>query len=183
MKLYTKTGDSGFSSLFGGRRISKADLRLEAYGTVDELNACLGVVLALPGAERYQAALEEVQSDLFSLGSELAAPENPPSGFTPLAETRVADFEKAMDDAEGKLPELKSFILPGGNQVAVALHVARTVARRAERAVVRLQAKETVRPFLVTYLNRLSDYLFSLARCANAQLPHGREVTWHGSKS
>lgn len=168
--------------MFGGKRISKANLRLEAYGTVDELNASLGVVLALPGAERYHEALEEIQRDLFTLGSELASPETTPTGFTPLAESRVTDFEKAMDEAESKLPELKSFVLPGGNQVAAALHVARTVARRAERAVVRLQSAEAVRPFVVQYLNRLSDYLFSLARQANDELPGGREITWHGSK-
>jgi len=180
MKIYTKTGDSGETSLYGGRRVKKSDLRLEAYGTVDELNSVLGVVLAQPGVGVYSEELKKIQSDLFVLGTELAAASGEPiTGFQLLPESRVSELENEMDKLAAALPELKHFIFPGGNQVAASLHQARTVCRRAERATVKLGEVEPIRPLVLQYLNRLADYLFMLARQANKQAGV-EETTWSG---
>lgn len=179
VKIYTKTGDGGESSLYGGARLPKSDLRFEAYGTVDELNASLGVALAQPGAEAYRPELTRVQAELFNLGAELALSPGQELKATPVGTQDAETLEKRMDELQSELPELKNFILPGGTALGASLHHARTVARRAERAAVRLKAQIEVRPELLIYLNRLSDYLFVLARHANFKAGVG-ETIWQG---
>lgn len=166
MKIYTKTGDGGDTGLFGGARVSKADPRVSAYGDVDELNSCLGLARAtgLPG--EVDSLIENIQSELFRLGAELAtAPGRELKGFEPLDDGCVEGLEKTIDDVESRLEPLKTFVLPGGSIGAAQLHVARTVCRRAERSVVSAQSE--IRPVVLRYLNRLSDLLFTLARDAN----------------
>ncbi len=181
MRIYTKTGDGGETSLYGGKRVRKNDVRLEAYGTVDELNAALGLVLAQPEAASYRDSLKKIQADLFILGTELAAASGEAiNGLKLLAETRVLELEQAMDKLAQELPELKNFVFPGGNLAAASLHQARTICRRAERATVNLSSVEKIRPLPVQYLNRLADYLFMLARHANIKLSGGREEVWRG---
>jgi cob(I)alamin adenosyltransferase len=175
LKIYTKTGDRGETGLFGGQRVPKDDARVEAYGDVDELNSVLGIVVAqlhAAGEGALAAALGAVQSDLFTVGANLAtpAPEDGgrPSSFIPgLREGRVEELEAWIDAAEGELEPLQSFVLPGGTAAASYLHLARTVCRRAERRVVSLSRQAHVGPEWITYLNRLSDLLFTLARLAN----------------
>lgn len=179
MKIYTKTGDGGESSLYGGARLPKSDLRFEAYGTIDELNASLGVVLAQAGADEYRGELTRVQAELFNLGAELALSPGKALAAMPVGATETEALERRMDELEKKLPELKHFILPGGTALGASLHQARTVARRAERAVVRLKQQLEVRPALLIYLNRLSDYLFVLARHANLR-SNQTETIWQG---
>ncbi len=172
-RIYTKKGDGGDTGLFGGDRVPKDDARVEAYGQVDELNAALGVaIVQVP--ERFERALfETIQRDLFTIGAELASPD--PAKVDKalpgprVGEPQVAVLEKAIDTHEAQLVPLKSFILPGGTAKAAALHFARTVCRRAERAVVALSHGAAVSPAILQYLNRLSDLLFVLARAANAQ--------------
>lgn len=171
MKIYTRTGDRGETSLFGGARVPKNDPRIEAYGTVDELNSCLGVVLAVEA----DAQLLEVQRDLFEIGAHLASPGT--SRFTGVEAPRIEALERGIDAMEAELAPLKSFILPGGTLAAAQLHVARTVCRRAERLVVALHDDDPATLSSITYLNRLSDYLFVAARYANRR--HGVEdVPW-----
>lgn len=171
MKIYTKTGDGGTTGLFGGGRVSKDDIRVRAYGEVDELNAVLGVARATAPADLAADALEAMQRDLFAIGGHLATPD--PGKVAKalekaaLGEGRIIEFEHAMDAAEAELPPLTSFILPGGTAKAAALHLARTVCRRAERSVVALSREAAVPPLFLRYLNRASDYLFVLARLAN----------------
>jgi len=172
VRLYTRTGDRGETGLLGGMRTSKADMRVAAYGEVDELNAVIGFVLALEPREFARPVLETVQRDLLTIGAELAAPDLakaaralPPRLIGP-PETKA--LEQAIDAHEATLPKLQRFLLPGGTPKAAALHVARTVCRRAERAVVALGTREPLSDTLVPYLNRLSDLLFVLARAANA---------------
>lgn len=171
MKIYTRTGDKGQTALFGGGRVPKDHLRVQAYGTVDELNSVLGVALPLLHDVSSRRRLERVQHDLFALGSHLATPAAEPGRRSPhlpaLPEARVAAMEAWMDESEEALPALKQFILPGGSQGAAALHLGRTVCRRAERSVVALAQSEAVDPFVGVYLNRLSDLLFMLARLEN----------------
>ena len=169
MKLYTKTGDLGETGLFGGARVSKASDRVGAYGTVDELNATLGVVRTHPISAATSALLARIQSDLFTLGAELATVPGKEQniGIALLDEGDVARLEAAIDESEAAIEPLKNFVLPGGTAGAAALHVARTVCRRAEREVVALGAHDPVRNLVVVYLNRLSDLLFSLARWDN----------------
>ncbi len=190
MKVYTKAGDSGETGLFGGARVSKDDARVEAYGTVDELNCALGIARAAlsPDLERETdigPLLARLQSELFDLGAELATPparlDSKLGQRVPLVtDQRVGELEVNIDRMEAALEPLKAFILPGGTPLAAALHVARAVCRRAERRTVtlaRLDA-DTVRPEALRYLNRLSDLLFVLARYANhrAGVP---DVPWH----
>ena len=171
MKIYTRTGDDGLTSLFGGGRVPKADLRVEAYGEVDELNSVLGWAIT----QVVDAALKErlglLQNDLFAVGSELATPParegRTRPELPPLPEPRVEEMEAWIDEADHELPELRAFILPGGSPGAAALHVARTVTRRAERTVVALQAVEEVDGLVVRYLNRMADLLFTMARQEN----------------
>jgi cob(I)alamin adenosyltransferase len=165
VKIYTRTGDLGETSLFGGARVAKNDPRIEAYGTVDELSSFLGVARAasLPG--EIEAMLDPVQRDLFDVGAHLASPGT--SRFAGVDPQRVAELEAAIDAMERELAPLTNFILPGGTAAAAHLHVARTVCRRAERCVVALHDDTEATRSTITYLNRLSDYLFVAARFAN----------------
>ncbi|MSR22362.1 MAG: cob(I)yrinic acid a,c-diamide adenosyltransferase [Gemmatimonadetes bacterium] len=181
MKIYTRTGDSGETSLFGGGRVAKDDPRVTAYGTLDEVNACLGLALRVLEVASSGRRLASVQHDLFALGAHLAAP--PRKGrkspeLPPLPEGRVAEMEEWMDEADARLPPLKAFILPGGSQGAAELHVCRTVCRRAERTLLPLvSGGDPGALFAMRYLNRLSDLLFVLARLEN--LASGTpEVEW-----
>ncbi len=179
-KIYTKTGDKGESSLYGGGRVPKSHKRLQAYGTLDELNAWLGFALSQDGGEAYRAELTEVQADLFTVGAELSAPkEQDVTGLTRLTDEATSRLEGLIDKYDEELPELTKFILPGGTPLASALQVARAVCRRAERLTVELSAETEVRGEIVRYLNRLSDYLFTLARAANYRAKHG-ETHWQG---
>jgi cob(I)alamin adenosyltransferase len=181
VKIYTKTGDEGETGLFGGARVPKDDPRVAAYGTVDELNAALGVARAAEPAGFEDALLEAVQRDLFTVGAELATPDPGrlsqalPGG--PTGDATILAIERAIDRHEEALPALKRFILPGGAPKAAALHYARTVCRRAERDVVALTRHAVVSPAILRYLNRLSDLLFVLARAANGAAGRG-DVTW-----
>jgi cob(I)alamin adenosyltransferase len=182
VKIYTKTGDDGTTGLFGGGRVNKASARVEAYGTVDELNATLGVARATPLDEQTGDTLARTQVDLFTLGAELACvPGKEGKLAMPLLdEADIARLEHAIDATEATLMPLQSFILPAGSPQAAALHHARTVCRRAERAVLALDDAPT-RPTLVVYLNRLSDLLFVLARRANV-VTHVADVPWTPKK-
>ena len=169
MKIYTKTGDGGDTSLFGKSRVSKADPRVDAYGHVDELNACLGAARAACASADLSEALAAIQKDLFALGARLADPAGRIAERVTKATVQSADVERLehlIDALEGELPPLRRFILPGGGTCGAWLHVARTVCRRAERHVVGLGAG-AVEPVIVHYLNRLSDLLFVMARAAN----------------
>jgi cob(I)alamin adenosyltransferase len=184
VKVYTGTGDGGKTSLFSGERVAKADLRIDAYGDVDELNAVIGAVVAqLPGEARsVTQALRGVQADLFELGAWLAT--TPASGaagqLPPFDDERATGLERAMDAMDAELPELKAFILPGGHPAAAMAHVARTVCRRTERHVLRLaevEGNDAVSPSVLVYLNRLSDYLFVCARYCN-HLTGRADIPW-----
>lgn len=180
MNIYTKTGDKGETSLYGGARRTKDDLRFEAYGTVDELNAVLGMATLQEGAADYLKRLLEIQQELFVIGSELACP--PEKNIAELKlvdELEVKSLEDDMDKLGAELQPLQNFILPGGSGLSTHLHLARTVCRRAERAAVRLNKVEPVRPVLLQFLNRLSDYLFVVARHANQTLGKN-ELIWPG---
>jgi cob(I)alamin adenosyltransferase len=168
VKIYTKTGDDGTTGLFGGGRVRKASLRVDAYGTVDELNASLGVARATGLERSTDEVLAHVQIDLFTLGAELACVPGKEEKLSMklLAASDAERLERAIDDAETGLPPLKTFVLPGGSPQAAALHLARTVCRRAERAVLAID-EAAPRRDVVIYLNRLSDLLFTLARKAN----------------
>ncbi len=170
MKIYTKTGDKGTTSLFGGKRVSKSESRISAYGTVDELNASIGVILSENVDVQTKEILIKVQNQLFTLGSDLATPLNESKIRIELPRVKkemTLFLEKSIDKIESGLPELKNFILPGGIKSAALLHFSRTVCRRAERNVVELMAREQINTEIVKYLNRLSDLLFSLARYEN----------------
>jgi cob(I)alamin adenosyltransferase len=181
MKIYTRTGDTGETALFGGGRVSKDHPRTSAYGEVDELNCAIGVARAAAPAEMFDDLLDGVQRDLFAIGGRLATPE-PEKVAKAIAKAvlppeRVVSFEQVMDDAEGELPPLRAFVIPGGTPKAAAFHLARTVCRRAERSVVRLAREEEVPAEILVYLNRLSDLLFTLARLANHRAGAG-DTTW-----
>ena len=165
MKIYTRTGDKGETSLFGGSRISKNDPRIEAYGTIDELNSAVGLVRAAAVPKPIDAQLDRVQSDLFDIGAYLAAPGK--DRFPSVGENRIADLERAIDAMESELQPLKTFIVPGGSESAARLHVARTVCRRAERRVIALEDSSSEMQTTIAYLNRLSDFLFVAARRVN----------------
>lgn len=171
MKIYTRTGDSGSTALFGGGRVPKDHLRVAAYGTVDELNSVLGWTLTQLSDDTTRQRLSALQHDLFALGADLATP--PPAEGRKRPETpalpggRIQEMEGWIDEADSELPVLETFILPGGEPGAAALHVARTVCRRAERSVVALAAESPVSDGVLPYLNRLSDLLFILARLEN----------------
>lgn len=172
-KIYTRTGDDGSTGLGDGSRVAKDDARVEAYGTVDEANSAIGVILANDTVpEAIRACLLDVQHDLFDLGGELCIP-----GHAAIEDSFVTKLEEQLDAFNADLPLLKEFILPGGGPAAAACHLARTIVRRAERRVLTLQKTETVRPQAVRYLNRLSDLLFVIARCL-AREESGQEVIW-----
>jgi cob(I)alamin adenosyltransferase len=173
MKIYTRTGDGGKTGLFGGGRVSKSHVRVEAYGAVDELNAGLGLCVEAIVDGEIRGWLGRIQNDLFSLGASLASSvaENRGKSPTipPLPEDRLVEMEGWIDLATEEVPELRNFILPGGTRGAACLHLARTICRRAERAVVRLSEGDESDPVVIKYLNRLSDLLFALARLENAR--------------
>lgn len=178
MKIYTRAGDAGQTGLIDGSRVAKDDLRVAAYGEVDELSATLGLVRAQDGDEARRLLLGKVQQDLFALGAQLADPQasigerKKKAAVTP---DLVEALERAIDESQAALPPLKAFLLPGGVPVAALLHLARTVCRRAERAAVSLARREAVDPLVIAYLNRLSDLLFVLAREANHRAGEGEE--------
>ena len=181
MKIYTRTGDAGETALFGGGRVSKDHPRTSAYGDVDELNSAVGVARATAPTESFDELLEGIQRDLFAIGGRLATP-NPEKVAKAIAKAvlppeRVELLERVIDDAELELPTLRAFVLPGGTPKAAALHLARTVCRRAERSVVRLAREDEAPAEILVYLNRLSDLLFTLARLANHRAGTG-DTTW-----
>lgn len=177
MKIYTKTGDKGQTSLFGGKRVPKDELRIEAYGTVDELNSLLGICRSMNPPGEISGILEKIQNELFILGADLATPGDSSRSSGRIQPTTVAGLEQHIDAVEPKLEPLKNFILPGGNPVASMLHFARTVCRRAERRTVQLAREQEINELNVVYLNRLSDLLFVLARWSNA-ISKTHETKW-----
>lgn len=183
-RIYTKTGDTGETSLFGGGRVSKAHVRVEAYGAVDELNSTIGWAVTQQPDEQVGSKLQGIQADLFTIGAQLATPAAS-RGRRPnvpeLSESRIGDLERWIDQMEAGLPALRNFILPGGSTAGAALHVARSVSRRAERRVVALSQLETIDTSTITYLNRLSDVLFVLARHVN-QLDGVAEHPWESPR-
>lgn len=183
-KVYTRTGDDGTTGLGGGQRVPKDSPRIQAYGTVDELNAIVGVALACGLGERLSGLLARIQHELFDLGSDLCFPEADKGRFTiPQIEARHVDaLERDMDALSESLEPLANFILPGGTLGAAHLHHARTVCRRAERLAIELRHAEPIGPFVVRYLNRLSDALFVMARYANHEAQVG-DVLWQPQQS
>lgn len=177
MKIYTRKGDSGETSLLGGTRVSKSNARIEAYGTVDELNSSLGLIRDSAAVEGMDPALVRVQHQLFNIGSLLASDGDNKMNLPTVTEDEISFLEEEMDRMDAELPELRNFILPGGNTTASFCHLARCVCRRAERRVVSLAELLPVDERIVRYLNRLSDYLFVLARFATDRLG-GKETPW-----
>ncbi len=171
-KIYTRTGDSGTTSLGDGRRVAKSSIQIEAYGTLDELNSHIGVVLAMELPADIRCFLEEVQQVLFDLGSELCMP-----GTGRIVKRHISSLENQLDRLNDGLPHLKEFILPGGNPSSAACHVARTVCRRCERITVALAEEVKTNPLVIEYLNRLSDLLFVAARVL-ARKDGGSEILW-----
>ncbi|NUQ37411.1 MAG: cob(I)yrinic acid a,c-diamide adenosyltransferase [Caldilineales bacterium] len=183
MKIYTKTGDLGETGLFGGRRVPKHHLRIDTYGTVDETNSLLGLAASLCPDPALRSVIERVQGELFELGADLATPADTASAhIVRVAAANVARLEEEIDAWEAELPPLAHFILPGGSQAGAAVHIARTVCRRAERLLTALAAAEPVSPNAQRYLNRLSDWLFVLARLLNHRLGEA-ETPWHPRSS
>jgi len=173
MKIYTKGGDQGQTGLFGGQRVPKDHLRLHTYGTFDELNAAVGLVLSEPGLpedSKVREMLSRVQRELFQLGAELATPPGKTVSMKLISPSDIERLEHEIDGMDSKLEPLKTFILPGGSRPAASLHLARTVCRRAERELVVLNRSEPVRTEVLGYVNRLSDYLFVAARFVNHEL-------------
>lgn len=188
MKIYTKTGDKGETSLYGGTRVSKAAARVESYGTLDELNAFIGLAKAEISDEKVLNQLQKIQFDLFTVGSEAATPTDKlilANGKNRqdlmISEEEISELEHWMDDLDAELEPLQFFILPSGGKAAASVHVCRTVCRRAERAMVHLNETEEVRPELIKYLNRLSDYLFILARYIS-KISGEKEEYWNSSE-
>lgn len=179
-KIYTKTGDGGATSLIGGTKVPKNDLRIETYGTVDELNSWIGLINDQWGNEVFKNELKEIQDRLFTLGSSLAcdADKEPKMKLPDLRASDVEFLEKRIDEMTAELPPMKTFIMPGGHVTVSSIHVCRTVCRRAERLVVSMQQHELFADAqIIQYLNRLSDYLFTLARYAAKHLGV-EEVPW-----
>ena len=170
-RLYTRSGDAGDTGLFGGGRVPKDHPRVEAYGAIDELNSTLGVAVAFLRQRRITVALQGIQNELFNIGSELASETGGKAADAGRLfvepEAKIASLEALIDEYDSKLPPLRTFIIPSGSQAGALLHLCRTVCRRAERAAVRLSRAEPVNPAVLTYLNRLSDLLFVLARYVN----------------
>jgi cob(I)alamin adenosyltransferase len=178
MRIYTKTGDKGNTSLFGGKRTTKDALRIEAYGTVDELNSALGIARALNPQLELEEIIALLQNDLFVLGADLATPLGTRSpNVMRIQNDHVAVLEQIIDRLDARLQPLTTFVLPGGSQIASELHLARTICRRAERFVVKLSRKEKTGPLCTVYLNRLSDLLFVMARYAN-HIDGRQETPW-----
>lgn len=182
MKIYTRTGDQGTTALYGGTRVAKSDERVETYGTVDELNAHLGLLRDQAVNSSRGDLFQEIQETLFVIGAHLAADPNKEAMKLPeITEASVANLEQSIDTMDQSLPEMKFFILPGGHPSVSVCHVARCVCRRAERQVVRFGQHEAVDPLIVVYLNRLSDWLFVLARTMGQELGVD-EIPWKPQK-
>lgn len=165
MKIYTKGGDKGSTSLWGGKRVSKASLRIDAYGTIDELNVHIGLVRDVILDTDQKLLLEQIQNQLFTIGSHLAAdPEKKDLALPAFDEDQIFALERAIDKMEEELPTLTAFILPGGHEHVSFCHLARVVCRRAERLAIALDEENVINPEIISYLNRLSDYLFVLSR-------------------
>lgn len=179
MKIYTKTGDDGTTGLYGGDRLSKDDIRIEAYGTVDELNSYLGWIAASDQKWVDGLFFQKLQSQLFNIGSHLATSEGSDFPLPEIHASLTSDLEREMDRMNEKLPKLRSFVLPGGSVMNGLIHVARTVCRRAERRVVTFGRDREIHPEIVKFLNRLSDYLFVLARYASLK-EDKEEIPWIG---
>ncbi len=180
MKIYTKTGDKGMTSLVYGERISKADLKIEAYGTIDEFNAVLGLLRDQKINISRVGFIEEIQSRLFDIGSSLAT-EISKQSKTDIFENDIKNIELAIDNLTSQLPDLKHFILPGGHESISVCHLARTVCRRAERTIVRFNEIEKIDNNIIIYLNRLSDYLFVLGRKIGLEM-NVEEIKWSARK-
>ena len=176
MRIYTKFGDKGSTQLLGGAVVPKNDPRVDAYGSVDELNTLLGIVLAFTDSEELKESLTRIQNDLFVIGAELASKG---ARTRPIPPSRVAELEAEIDRMWGQMPPLQNFILPGGTKTASLLHHARTVCRRAERSIIALSQKEPLNPDIIIYVNRVGDLLFTQARYDNysKKIP---EVVWKG---
>ena len=177
MKIYTKTGDKGTTALFGGKRLPKDDVRIEAYGTVDELNAFTGVLNTTFDDEIQNSLLTEIQSRLFTIGSNLASDPDKDMITPDIKVEDITTLESAMDNMEKVLPPLRNFVLPGGHNAAALAHVCRTVCRRAERRVITLDRLISVEPLIIQYLNRLSDYFFMLSRYI-VHINNSGEIAW-----
>jgi len=178
MKVYTKTGDKGETSLFGGKRVKKDDVRIEAYGTSDELNSWIGLIRSQEIEEDHQPLLEEIQDRIFTLGAQLAAdPDKPKLKMPRIEEGDIIKLEERIDEMDQSLPPMTKFTLPGGNSVVSYCHLARCVCRRCERRVIDLSDGAEVDALIIQYLNRLSDYLFVLGRKL-AQETNAQEVYW-----
>lgn len=177
-KIYTKTGDKGTTSLIGGRRISKGDLRIEAYGTIDELNSWIGLLRDLSSSPKRKDFLKEIQDRLFTIGAEMAAETTTDIARLPdLKDSDISSIETEIDEINEGLPLLKHFVLPGGNVHVSYTHIARTVCRRAERCAIRLHDEEEFNFLIIKYLNRLSDFLFVLCRKVGWE-ENAEEVIW-----
>ena len=182
MKIYTKTGDQGTTALYGGARVSKSEERVETYGTLDELNAHIGLVRDQEVNRQRSDLFQQIQETLFVIGSHLAAdPQKNSVKLPAITEAPIKYLEDSIDDMDGQLPAMKFFILPGGHPAVSACHIARCVCRRAERQVVRFGQHEEVNPLIVAYLNRLSDWLFVLARTMGVALEVD-EIPWKPEK-
>lgn len=178
MKIYTKKGDKGETGLLGGTRVPKYDIRIEAYGTVDELNAYLGMLGDQKDAESFLPLIRSIQHQLFNIGSHLANdPEKSRFELPGIPEEAVTALEQSIDEMNATLPELKNFVLPGGHPANSLAHVARCICRRAERRVVELSSQQSVSSIILTYLNRLSDWLFVLSRSISHQTD-SPEIPW-----
>jgi cob(I)alamin adenosyltransferase len=180
MKIYTRTGDTGKTSLFDNTRVWKSSRRVDTYGTIDELNSVLGMAAAelsgsIPYKKKLVKLIEQIQRDLFVLGSCLATPGSHVLDFD--VKERVVYFEQQIDEMTDQLPQLANFILPGGGRASATLHIARSISRRAERNLVALILEEEVDPLIIAYVNRLSDLLFTMSRYANHK-EHKKETTW-----
>jgi cob(I)alamin adenosyltransferase len=182
MKIYTKKGDSGNTSLFGGQRVSKSSKRIDAYGTVDELNSILGMATSFGLSEKGAEFIETVQQQLFILGADLATPASKDVRINRISHNEVEFLEKAIDEMEEELEPLKNFILPGGAQAGATLHFARTICRRAERITVECRHEEEISEVAIMYINRLSDFLFVLARFENKDAGD-QETPWIPERS
>lgn len=169
MKIYTRTGDTGETSLFGGGRVSKSSERIDAYGTVDELNSCIGLARAQGLSEKTDQICQKIQNRLFKLGADLATPITAKASVERIQSEEINWMEETIDKLDKMLPPLKFFILPGGSPGGAALHLARTICRRAERIVIAGKEQEQFSPDIIRFLNRLSDLLFVLARYENNQ--------------
>lgn len=182
MKIYTKTGDSGTTALFGGGRVSKSHYRVEAYGTLDELNAYIGMVRDQEVNQKRKAILIDIQNNLFSIGADMATASDAGKAKIPkLTEEDITQLENEIDQLEEPLPAMRHFVLPGGHTATSFCHIARCVCRRAERLSVALDQKEPVDPLAIKYLNRLSDYLFVLSRKISQEVG-AEEIPWKPAK-